>query len=331
MAITDHIVLATLDAIRAGASTDYADRVPQATRDNITAVGNAITEYTTLTNEFTNALIGKIGKTIVSSKLATNVLAPFKSGKLYTGSDVEEIFLEMLSATNFDETGATPMARKQATNTKIMYHRQDRQDEYKVTISHAQVQNAFHSLATLEEFINKQIEAMYSGANYDEFILMKNILAGGTYKEYEVEDLTEEAHSKAFVKTVRKAMADIKFVSTDYNVAGVKTFTDPKDAVLIVNKDVIASTSVDVLAGAFNLGKVDFEPKIVVVDNFGTLADTFGVLIDRNFFRVFDTKQEVASIFNPQGLFTNYYFHVWQILSRSNFTNAVKFTKTTRA
>jgi flagellar motor switch protein FliM len=69
-----------LNTIWTNASTNYQDRVPQATRDNITAVGNAILNYQAAKNEFLDALVNKIALQLVSSKMAKNKLAKFKQG-----------------------------------------------------------------------------------------------------------------------------------------------------------------------------------------------------------------------------------------------------------
>jgi hypothetical protein len=160
---------------------------------------------------------------------------------------------------------------------------------------------------------------------------MKNILAqyAANYFNYQVEAITSEAAAKDFVKTVRKAINDVSFVSSLYNKAGVKTRTEAQDLVLLVHKDVVAEVDVEVLAKAFNLGKTDFQAEIEVMDDFGAMTDTYALLIDKSFFMVYDTLREVAQQYNADGLFTNYFFHVWQILSTSQFKNAIRFTTAT--
>lgn len=317
-----------LNTIRDGASTQYQERVPQATQDNITAVANAITNYTVTFNEFTQVLIGKIGKTIIESKMADNELKRFKKGMLPFGKDIEEIWVEMAQAEGaFDPTGANPLGRRRP-EILAMYHRQNRQDKYVVSTSEEQVKTAFMSGGGVTDLLGKVVNSIYSGAEYDEFEIMKKLLADyeDKYFNYEVSAVTDQASASAFVRTVRKAVTDLKFVSTEYNNAEVKTFTKPQDQALLINKDVIAHVDVDVLAHAFNLGKTDFEPTIIVVDNFADMEDTYGLLIDKNFFMVYDTLNRNAEQFNADGLFTNHFLHIHQILSLSEFKNAVRFT-----
>lgn len=67
-----------LNAIRNAASADYQSRVPIATQDNIFDVGVSINEYHSTQNEFLNALVNRIARVIIVSKLYSNPLKRFK-------------------------------------------------------------------------------------------------------------------------------------------------------------------------------------------------------------------------------------------------------------
>lgn len=326
-----------LNNIRANASSDYVNRIPEATRTNISEIGNALQTYEVLFNEFASALINKIGKTLIESKLFKNKLARFKSGSILTQQDVEEIFVDMAKgATTYDPNGTNPLGRREDDNVKVVYHRMNRQDCYEITIGDLDFLRVFRSEATLDAFIASKINAVYSRAAHDEWLHMKNLLAtyvnedddSSRYCDYEVPVIAGdnvEKTAKAFVKTVRKAVQDVGFASTQYNSAGVMTWSNPEDLVLLVNKDVLAEVDVEVLAKAFNMGKTDIQTQIIVMDDFGELTETYGLLIDKDFFKVFDTLSTMRTQANGQGLFTNYFYHVHQILSLSPFKTAVRF------
>lgn len=319
--------VSVLNNIRANASEEYQDRIPEATQQNIATIGNALQTYTNLYNEFCSALVNKIGKTILETKLFKNRLARFKTGALTTQQDVEEIFIEMAKAEGkYDPAGPNPLGRRNPPDVKAIYHRQNRQDYYAITIGDIDFVRVFRSAATLDNFISGLINSVYSGANYDEYLHMKNLL--GTYVGYcvyEVPQITDEASAREFVKTVRKASNDLTFASTQNNKAGVMTWTPVENQVLIVNKDVIAEVDVDVLAKAFNMGKTDIQVEIITVDDFGPMDTTYGLLVDKDWFRIWDTLSHMEPQRNAQGLFTNYFYHVHQILSASTFKNAVRF------
>ena len=330
-----------LNNIRANASTEYAERIPQATRDNIAAIGNALQNYEVLYNEFCEALINKIGKTLIESKLFKNKLARFKSGAILSQQDVEEIFVDMAKAGyEYDPNGTNALARTEDDNVKVVYHRMNRRSTYDITLGDLDFLRVFKSEATLDNYIAQKLNSVYSRIAHDEWLIMKNLLAtyqnkektGSGYFDYEVPTITEEdapQTAKKFVKTLRKAVTDVGFASTKYNTAGVTTWTDPTDLVLLIHKDVIAEVDVEVLAKAFNMGKTDIQTAIVVMDDFGTLTDTYGLLVDKDFLKVFDTLSRMEPQRNAKGLFTIYYHHVQQILSCSPFKTAVRFKAVT--
>lgn len=327
--MSESTTLGILNNIRQNASQEYIDRIPEATRENITSVGNALQKYTLLYNEFCDALFNKIGKTIIESKLFSNKLARFKSGTVMTGQDVEEIFVEMAKSEGaYDKTGPNPLGRRSPSEIKALYHRLNRQDVYAISIGDVDFIRAFQSESTLGEFIKRQIESVYSGASYDEWCAMKELIATyegiATVKTTAFTGANGADAGKQFVKTLRKLAQDMTFASRSYNKAKVLTWTQPENLVLFVNKDIVAEVDVEVLAKAYNMGKTDIQIEIVTMDDFGTGASQpYAILADHEWVKVFDVLSHMETQRNAQGMFTNYFLHIHQILSLSDFKNAV--------
>lgn len=323
--------ISVLNNIRANASNEYSTRIPVATKANIQEIGNALQTYTALYNEFSTALLCKIGKTMLESKMFKNRLARFKSGTILTQQDVEEIFVEMAKSEGaYDPNGTNPFGRRETDQDKVVYHRMNRRDKYVVSIGDLDFVRVFRSEATLDAYITAKINALYSGANKDEFLVMVNLLATYTgYCDYEVAPIVSTDNgvsAKAFVKTLRKAIMDCTLdSSTLFNKAGVETWANKEDLVLLVHKDVLAEVDVEVLAKAFHMGKTDMEVTILPMPHFGELTDCYGLLVDKDFFRVWDTLSHMEPQRNADGLFTNYFYHVHQIVSCSPFKTAIKF------
>ena len=318
-----------LNSIRAEASDEYQTRVPLATQTNFTEVGNAIQSYTILRNEYTEALFNKIGKTKLEQMLFENKLKKYKTGTVTSQQDVEEIFIEIAKAEGaYDPTGPNPLGRRDLPDVKSIYHRMNRRDYYVLTLGDLDFVRVFRSEATHDSFVSSLLNSVYSGAEYDEWLHMKNLIASyDGYFNYQVPVIgADGTGAKAFVKTVRKAVNDLSFPSKAFNKGGVLTKSNPEDMVLFINKDVISEVDVEVLAKAFNMGKTDFETNIEIMDNFGNLENTYGLLVDKSWFRIYDTLSYMEPQRNAQGLFTNYFYHVHQILSLSTFKNAVRFT-----
>lgn len=322
--------ISVLNNIRANASQDYQTRIPEATRENIITIGNAFSTYTELFNEFSTALLCKIGKTQLEGTLFKNKLAKYKSGTILNQQDVEEIFMGQIKAEGaFDPEGKNPLGRRETAQDKVVYHRQNRQDYYVISLGDLDFLRVFRSEATLDDYITRKLNEVFSAAEKDEWVIMKNLLATfDGYCDYEVPVITEataEASTKRFLKTLRKAVMDVQFLSTNYNKAKVETKTEPGNLVLLINKDVLAEVDVEVLAKAFNMGKTDIQVQIETMDDFGELTDTYGLLVDKDWFRIWDTLSRMEPQRNAQGLFTNYFYHVHQIVSCSPFKTAIRF------
>lgn len=332
-----------LNSIRANASTEYATRVPVATAQNITNIGRVFAEYENIYNEFATALFHKIGLTLVQTALFTNKLARFKSGRVLTGQDVEDIFVHSFRAAEgkYDKEGGAgtnginPFKRRNYQDVAVYYYRMQRQDKYVCTIYRDDVIRAFNSTAALESFITAQFNSMYTGAEYDEYEHMKKLLAdgikAGDFYDYLVPEITGDDAAmmtacKKFVKAVKKAVKDVSYPSTLYNPAHVKTATAAGRLVLFINKDVGTHVDVDLYSQIFGPEYAKMGVEVVEVDNFGDDATgTYAVLVDRDWFKVFDVKNEMTQLFNPDGLYTNYWLHIWQILSYSKYTTAIRF------
>lgn len=329
-----------LNTIRANSSQMYQERVPEATKTNLEAVGNAITEYQAVTNEFLSALVGRIAFTKVSNRRYSNPLAVLKKGGKPYGTDIEEIFTNPVSAVTFDGSATSDMLNVTKPDVKTIFHRMNRQDKYPVSISTPQLQKAFTSGAEMEKFINSIITAMYSGDDMDEYLLMRNLVTDGIkankIKSINLDYTGDEATSKDLIKLLKTLSANFGFPSKEYNGYNVlnatgitgKTITPcttwcPKEnQVLLIRADVDANTDVEVLAKAFNMDKTDFLQRKIVVDSFGD-SDTLCFLCDENAFEVRDDLYVVRSFDNGSNLTTNYWLHHWQTISLSLFANGI--------
>lgn len=328
----DNVTVA--NAIRAVASPDYQSRIPEATKQNIADVGNAIVSYTVTMNEYLNNLVNRIALTIIQSKMANNKLARFKKGMLPYGKDVEEVYTNMARAQTYDPNVENPFGRVMP-DVQAIFHRMNRQDKYKVTIYNDTLRSAFLNPGGMESLIADIVNSLYSGDQQDEYLLMKQLVVDfankGNFYDITVAPVTDEASAKAFVKLFRQISDRLTFMSSSYNAAGVITRTEKTDQIFIVKSDIISEMDVEVLAWAFNNSNVDFTTQIVTVDDFNEDTNTMGVLVDRNWFMVWDKLYQFTEIYNPESLYWNEYLHHWQILSTSLFANAIRFIAGTAA
>ena len=319
-----------MNDIRANATNEYKQLIPEATTENFQALGNALTTYTPSMNEFLSALVNRIAMTIVSNKMARNKLAAFKAGPLTYGKDIEEIFTDLAIKAAFDPAAAeTGVYARVIPDTKTIFHRENRRDFYKITISNDMLKKAFLNDTGLGQLTSSIVDSLYSADKNDEFKLMKELLTDYTPNFTNITVTaapTDTATTKAFAQLLKKTVLQMGFMDTQFNKQAVHTYSDPEDLVLFLTPDVATMMDTELLAYAFNSEKFDTNAQIIILNDFGTgLATTQAVLVDKEWFKVYDTNFETTSQINAQGLYTNFFLHHWQTLSTSQFKNAVAF------
>lgn len=332
-----------LNTIRDNASTEYQDRIPEATRNNIESIRDAMIDGDNIicANEFVSTLLNKLVKSVVHTKLFTNPLKTLKKGTKPLGDTVEEIYNNFLKGTTFDKTGAD-LFKRNLPDTKVVYHRKNYEHQYEITVSREILRKAFASYDALESYIQNLINQLYNSAELDEFMNMKNLiksaLENNAMKTVNISDpLLSDADGKEFIKNVKTISGLMTFPSEDWNAyttaqttdtVPVTTFTRKGEQVLILDTPTDTSVSVDVLASLFNKSVAEFnDTQKIVIDVFPSTAkgSVRAVLVDEAFFQIFDDLFTVTAFDNPKGLYKNYYLTVMQTLSYSILVNAVAF------
>lgn len=346
-----------LNVIRENASQNYRDYVPKATADAdaIRQIGAVIMDYPNLQNEFLSALVNRIGRVLITSKMYSNPWAMFKKGLLEFGETIEEIFVNIAKPFQFDQAVAeSEVFKREIPDVRAAFHIMNYQKFYKATISNDQLRQAFLSWEGITDLIAKIVDAMYTGANYDEFLTMKYLLArhilDGHMYPVQIPTVSTE-NMKTIVSDIKGISNAMEFLSTEYNLTGVATHTPKADQYMLINSKFDAVMDVEVLASAFNMEKAEFLGKRVLVDSFGKLdiarlavlfkddptyieptSDELtaldkipAVIVDKDWFMIFDNYQNFTEQYNGQGLYWNYWYHVWKTFSVSPFANNALF------
>lgn len=333
-------VIEILNTIRDNASQAYQDRVPEATRTNLEEVGEAITDLNNAVvyNEFVNTLANMIYAPMLIKKSWQNPLGKFKKGKKTFGDTVEEVYNNFIKAQTFDQTGAGLLTRK-LPDTKVVFHRMNRQDSYVLTDSPESLAKAFKSYEGLAEYLENLFTTIRNSAELDEYILMRELFAEAYNNNAMVvvavaDPQISEANAKAFIKTVKTVSGDMAFANSNNNAyltaqstdnKPIVTFSRKDEQVLIVDNPTDVTCNIDVLASAFNKSVVEFnDTQKEVIDAF-PIDGMIAALVDRNFFQVYDDLFTFREFENGLGLYRNHILHVWQTVGYSILCNAVCF------
>lgn len=329
-----------LNTIRDNASDIYRDRIPEATRTNIEDIQAGMTNpnNAVVTNEFITTLLNMIIKQVIITKFFSDPLKSLKKGAKPLGDTIEEIYANFVQAKGYDPTGADLLTRE-LPDVKAVYHRMNRKDKYKITVSPEMIQKAFSSYERLSSFIQSIINTLYNSSELDEFVLMKQLIKqacdNNAMKVVTVADPTaSEANAKAFIKAVKIVSGDMVFANSNNNAyltsqsvdnKPIITNTPKAEQVLIIDNATDVSVAIDVLASVFNMSVAEFnDTRKIVIDAFPD-PSIRACLVDEQFFQVYDDLVMFKEFENGEGLYRNYYLHVWQTLAYSNLVNAVAF------
>lgn len=342
-----------LNTIRANASYEYQSNVPEVTTEHdIPKVGEALYGYPALANQFLNALINRIALVKVKSAVFNNAYAELKKGYLEFGETVEEVFVGIAKAREFSAEKAEAREFKRTLpDVRSAFHTMNWRVQYPVTIQNEDLRMAFTSFGGVEDLIARIVDAVYTAAEYDEYLLFKYLIikAVSHGKMYPVSfDATTMTNA---AKKFRGYSNQLTFMKNNYNAAGVTTTTPKEDQYIFMDAQYNADYDVDVLASAFNMDKATFMGKLKLIDDFTTfdndrfdviransdmiedvtadelalMKDVKAVLVDGEWFQVYDNANQFTEQYVASGMYWNYFYNVWKTVSSSPFSNAIVF------
>lgn len=342
-----------LNTIRANASLEYQNSVPEVTKaTDIPKVGEVLYGYPALANQFINALVNRIALVRVNSATFNNAYAELKKGYLEFGETVEEVFVGIAKAREFSAEKAEARELKRTLpDVRSAFHTMNYRVQYPITIQDEDLRMAFLSINGVQDLIAKIVDAVYTAAEYDEFLLFKYLMikAITSGKMYPI--AFNDADIKNAAKAFRGASNQLTFMSTKYNASGVHTTTPREDQYIFMDSTFNADFDVDVLASAFNMDKATFIGKLKLIDDWTTfdserfdvimagsdmiepitqnelalMANVKAVLIDREWFQIYDNANRMTEKYVASGMYWNYFYNVWKTVSSSPFSNAIVF------
>ena len=346
-----------INTIRANASMEYQSLVPQITKtQDIPKVGEILYGYPALANQFLNALINRIALVRVKSATFNNAYAELKKGYLEFGETVEEVFVNIAKAREFSaEKAESREFKRTLPDVRTAFHAMNWRVQYPVTIQDEDLRMAFMSAEGVQDLIAKIVDSVYTASEYDEYLLFKYLMikaiAHGKMYPVSIGDGTD---MKTGAKAYRGASNKLTFISDKYNADGVHTNTSKDDQFIFMDADYNASYDVEVLASAFNMDKADFMGRLKLIDDWTTfdnerfeviransdmiesvtaeelalMANVKAVLVDREWFQIYDNQNKFTETYVSSGEYWNYFYNVWKTVSSSPFSNAIVFVTT---
>ena len=344
-----------LNTIRANASSSYQNQVPEITKaTEIPVVGDVLFGYPALANEFISALVNRIALVRVNSVTFNNEYAELKKGFLQMGETVEEVFINLTKAREFSpEKAAARELKRSLPDVRSAFHASNWKVQYPLTIQYEDMRKAFTSPDGVTDLIAKLVASLNRSAEYDEYLLFKYLMIKAVTKgKMAIVELTAGNNKDAAAK-FRGISNKLTFVSPSYNASGVHTNSPRNDQYLFMDSTYNGEFDVDVLAAAFNMERADFLGHLKLVDDWSTfdndrfdvirancdmieevtqdelnlMAHVKAILVDKEWFQVYDNLATMSEANIASGLYWNYFYNVWKTVSSSPFSNAIAFVE----
>lgn len=350
--------VAVLNAIRNGASTDYKNAVPEASRDanTIRQIGDVLLNTPLLYNEFVNGLVNRIGKVIFASdQYWDNPLGWVNKGVLDFGESIEEIFVDIAKPHQYDPSVAEDeWMKREVPDVKAVFHTLNYTKFYKSTIQEADMRKAFINASGVDRLINEVIGSMYKAARYDLYLATRYLIAINLWNGYvtgiKVPAPTTVQGIKQTIAVARAIRSELEYPTRKYNLMKVLNETPVSRLRFFISTTLDAVMDVEVLANAFNMDKTEFIGKKQILPpwedldverldmlfNGETSYHSFtaaeleeldkisAFIVDEEWFQFYDWYIEShTSPYNGEGLYYNNWYHIQKILSASPFRNAI--------
>lgn len=321
-----------LDNVWLHATNDYQQRIPNSTQASVAQTMKALFDPMNgrYLNMFQDALINRIGMTVVNQQNWDNPLAPFNKGALAYGSTVQELGVKWIKSHHYkdDDEAVYKMHRPEAAQ---WFHSLNRQEYYPITIVEEELAQAFVDDSGLNKYVSSLLTAPVNSDQYDTYRATLQLIATyeqsfGFFKK-QVSRVDSKAAGEDFLVQVREDATTLTFPSQRYNAGAIDipVFAPKKELVLITLPRVKANTDVRNLAAAFNRSDAEIQTRVIEVDEF-PVAGCEAILTTEDFFQIWDKLYRTTSQYNPLTLGTNYFLHHWQILSVSPFVPAIMYT-----
>lgn len=322
-----------LNAVRS--EYDLENRIPAATRDNLSEIFSTMMSYNQGKNVIIPSLLERVGLQTVESTAWRNPLARYKKDPMRYGMTHEETFVNMCKGKLYDPRESYEYAFQQYQSYVMsVFHKVNLNMQYPVTITYDNLRSAFLSEYGIRDMMSAKMESAVTGANWDEYNAMKNMVDTGYAKQVlpavTVKAVEDEATAKALLTEIKAAVNEFRFPNPANNIAGATSASEPFNLIWLTTPRVDANISVEALAYAFNMDKAQVDVRTVIVDKFDNEAIQ-GVLMDIRFFNCRDQFREMSDQRLANILSWNYFYTMVEMISASPFYPIRVFTTDTVA
>ena len=342
-----------LNDLRQYTPAEYQSAIPTITSvDEVPKVCDIIYGSNALVTAVSGGLAYGVVPKLVSAALEENIYAALDKGYCDPSETIEEIFVDLVQALPYSAEKAKDREFKRyLPNIRTAMHATNWKVLYPVTIDPIQLRGALKD-GDLATYVQGVVAANYRSAYNDHRLLVKYMLikamSHGFVTAVSVGDGTKT--TDAAIK-FRGAANKLQFPTNKYNLAKVDNNTPFERMAIFMDADYNAQFDVDVLAESFHMDRSTFIGRLFLMDDWTSfdndrfsviraesdgleevtatelalLADVKAVIVDIDWFQIYQSVWEVRTQQSATGLYDTYVLHDWKVISESPFANIIMF------
>ena len=360
-----------LNAIRNDIGGEFRQMTPLVENESdAKAYGLYVTGSGDARNAFMNGLINRIADQWCKIRNYDNSLKRFKKGMLGPGELIENIWVGLVIPEGYTHSVVNPgdVYKTNDPTNVVTFNPVNSKLVYEITTNDSELSMAFISDGAMYDLVARIVGRLTDSAEWDEYIMTKYVLARAILANpsavKSVSELTA-ANADSVVTSMKEVSNDMRFMNTNYNVAGVATHTPVESQVFFMTAKSSAVIDVNSLASAYNLtykqflgqqemlNRFDFtDAELERLDKIMTETAASGLVpgytqftydekkklshivaatVDEEFFMIFDKLYQTTAVFDQKHLNTNTYLHAWKVYSYNPFANSVFFSDEVKA
>lgn len=360
-----------LNAIRNDIGGEFRQMTPLVENEvDAKAYGLYVTGSGDARNAFMNGLINRIADQWCKIRNYNNSLKRFKKGMLGPGEVIENIWVGLVMPEGYTHSVANPgdVYKTNDPTNIVTFHPVNSKLVYEITTNDSELSMAFISDGAMYDLVSRIVGRLTDSAEWDEYIMTKYVLARAILANpnavKSVSELTA-ANADSVVTSMKEVSNDMRFMNTNYNVAGVATHTPVENQVFFMTAKSSAVIDVNSLASAYNLTYKQFLGQQEMLNRFDftdaelerlnkimtetaeaglvpgytpftedekkKLSHIVAATVDEEFFMIFDKLYQTNALFDHKHLNTNTYLHAWKVYSYNPFANSVFFSDEVKA
>lgn len=340
-----------INTIRSKAPSQYQEQVPEVTDlQTLMQVGDTLEGDGALRNIFLTSLMNRIARVVIKDANYLNRYASLKKGDVPFGETIEEVFVQIAKAREFNvELAAKREFARTLPDVRTAFHVINWRVQYPTTFQEEDLRKAFLNLDGVTDMLARVLQSLYNANEYDEELLFKHQIIKGIVKGQmkplplkDPQDVEETA-----IELIALA-SKWTFMGTDYNREGVHTKTDIDDAVIFMDADYYARYGLKVLGKLYHNDMGKLQQNVFLVkdwtsfdhdrfseiqrnsnqmeeitdEELALMQGVIAVIVDKEWFQNYDNKTKFTENYSAAGDYNNYFLNIEKTISSSPFSNA---------